>query len=253
MSALYRKIAKALIEKIHDVDLHVGDKLPTESSLMNDYRASRNTVRESLRELETLGYIRRRRGTRAVVVKRGLNEKFINSVQSVHDLLRYPFHTISRFISSELIVADNALATRLASECGEKWQKVEILRLSIETQTPIGFSEIYVKEKYAHQMKKFDFEHPIYMQLEDATLCAFKTIRQNLTAGLANANVASRLDIALNSVVISTRTEFITADGDAPEIGFGHFRADRYSVESVLERHLDDGQEEVFLEQIDGE
>ena len=65
MAALYRKIAMSLLKKIHYAELNVGDKLPTESSLMSLYGASRNTVRECLRELEILGYIRRRRGTRA--------------------------------------------------------------------------------------------------------------------------------------------------------------------------------------------
>ena len=251
MAALYRKIAMSLLKKIHYAELNVGDKLPTESSLMSLYGASRNTVRESLRELEILGYIRRRRGTRALVIKQVADDKFINSIQSVHDLLRYPLHTISRFINSELVIAGPVLALRLAAARDTRWQKIEILRLSIETENPIGYSEIYVQEKYARAIDESDFERPIYVQLEDNTNCSFQTIRQNLTAGLAEANVSSRLGIPVGAVTITTRTEFMTAEGDIPEIGFGHFRADRFSVESVLQRDLDRGQSQLVLERVD--
>ena len=148
MTALYRKIAKSLIDLIKQHELNVGDKIPTEARLMKQYKASRNTVRESLRELEMLGYTRRRRGTRSVVIEKKPEEKFVNSVQSVHELLRYPIHTISRFINQESVVANKDLAGRLQTEEGTLWQKIEVLRQSVELETPIGYSEIYIQDLY---------------------------------------------------------------------------------------------------------
>ena len=87
MASLYRKIARSLIDLIKLNELNVGDKMPTEARLMEQYNASRNTIRESLRELEMLGYTRRHRGTRSIVIEKQPEEKFVNSVQSVHELL----------------------------------------------------------------------------------------------------------------------------------------------------------------------
>ena len=251
MPALYRKIARSLIDLIKQHELNVGDKIPTEARLMKQYKASRNTVRESLRELEMLGYTRRRRGTRSVVIEKKPEEKFVNSVQSVHELLRYPIHTISRFINQESVVANKDLAGRLQTEEGTLWQKIEVLRQSVELETPIGYSEIYIQDKYSIDSEKYNLENPIYLQLEDMYNFSFKTIRQTLTAEVSDANISSRLNIPVESVIMKTRTEFITAEGDIIEVGFGHFRADRFSVESVLERGLNHRTNLEFMEQVD--
>ncbi|MBT5797115.1 MAG: GntR family transcriptional regulator [Porticoccaceae bacterium] len=251
MPALYRKIARSLIDLIKQHELNVGDKIPTEARLMKQYKASRNTVRESLRELEMLGYTRRRRGTRSVVIEKKPEEKFVNSVQSVHELLRYPIHTISRFINQESVVANKDLAGRLQTEEGTLWQKIEVLRQSVELETPIGYSEIYIQDKYSIDSEKYNLENPIYLQLEDMYNFSFKTIRQTLTAEVSDANISSRLNIPVESVIMKTRTEFIAAEGDIIEIGFGHFRADRFSVESVLERGLNHRTNLEFMEQVD--
>ena len=80
---------------------------------------------------------------------------------------------------------------------------------------------------------------------------SFKTIRQTLTAQVSDANISSRLNIAVGSVIMKTRTEFITAEGDIIEVGFGHFRADRFAVESVLERGSNHESNVELLEQVD--
>lgn len=251
MPALYRKIARSLIDLIKQHELNVGDKIPTEARLMKQYKASRNTIRESLRELEMLGYTRRRRGTRSVVIEKKPEEKFVNSVQSVHELLRYPIHTISRFINQESVVANKDLAGRLQTEEGTLWQKIEVLRQSVELETPIGYSEIYIQDKYSIDSEKYNLENPIYLQLEDMYNFSFKTIRQTLTAEVSDANISSRLNIPVESVIMKTRTEFITAEGDIIEVGFGHFRADRFAVESVLERDSNHESNIELLEQVD--
>ena len=251
MASLYRKIARSLIDLIKHHELNVGDKMPTEARLMEQYDASRNTIRESLRELEMLGYTRRRRGTRSIVIEKQPEEKFVNSVQSVHELLRYPIHTISRFINQESVVANKDLAGRLQTEEGTLWQKIEVLRLSVELETPIGYSEIYIQDKYSIDPENNSLENPIYLQLEDMYNFSFKTIRQTLTAQVSDANISSRLNIPVGSVIMKTRTEFMTAGGDIIEVGFGHFRADRFAVESVLERDSNHESDVEFLEQVD--
>jgi GntR family transcriptional regulator len=251
MASLYRKIARSLIDLIKLNELNVGDKMPTEARLMEQYNASRNTIRESLRELEMLGYTRRHRGTRSIVIEKKPEEKFVNSVQSVHELLRYPIHTISRFINQESVVANKDLAGRLQTEEGTLWQKIEVLRLSVELETPIGYSEIYIQDKYRIDPENNSLENPIYLQLEDMHNFSFKTIRQTLTAQVSDANISSRLNIAVGSVIMKTRTEFITAEGDIIEVGFGHFRADRFAVESVLERGSNHESNIELLEQVD--
>ena len=50
---LYRQIADQLRRMIESGDLKAGTQVPTEDQLMEEYRASRNTVRGALKELAT--------------------------------------------------------------------------------------------------------------------------------------------------------------------------------------------------------
>jgi GntR family transcriptional regulator len=54
---LYREISEDLRHKIGSGELAQGGQLPTEDELMILYRASRNTVRNAIKELSTLGLV----------------------------------------------------------------------------------------------------------------------------------------------------------------------------------------------------
>ena len=54
---LYRQIADRLRRQIESGDLEAGMQIPTEDQLMEQYHASRNTVRGALRELTTRGLV----------------------------------------------------------------------------------------------------------------------------------------------------------------------------------------------------
>jgi GntR family transcriptional regulator len=54
---LYREIARDLRRKINSGALEQGSRLPTEDELMEEYHASRNTVRGALRELSIQGLV----------------------------------------------------------------------------------------------------------------------------------------------------------------------------------------------------
>jgi GntR family transcriptional regulator len=54
---LYRQIADQLRRKIESGELQAGMQMPTEDQLMEQHRASRNTVRGALKELTTRGLV----------------------------------------------------------------------------------------------------------------------------------------------------------------------------------------------------
>ena len=64
----YVTIYKEWKEKIESGQIAEGERLPTESSLMESYQVSRDTVRKSLNLLEQNGYIQRGRGRASLVM-----------------------------------------------------------------------------------------------------------------------------------------------------------------------------------------
>ena len=232
----YREIADLLIADIRAGAWQVGGQLPPESALVDRFGASRNTIRESLRILDSLGYIKRRRGTRSLLVSADPSDRFVNSVQSIGELLQYSQRTSSRLISVDLIVATGALAERLGVAVGSQWLRAQVLRIPKRSDTPIGFSEIFIAGRYAAVAERLDQGGPVYQQLEAMFDLNFARVEQSIEAAPESVSAATFLGVAEGSPLLAVRTDFVTAAGEVAEIGFGHFPAHRYRIEIMLER-----------------
>lgn len=66
----YRQVAAALTDHILAKQLRDGERLPSELALARQFGVNRSTVREALRELESLGLLARRPGGKQLVVTR---------------------------------------------------------------------------------------------------------------------------------------------------------------------------------------
>ena len=69
-SPMYRQIAEQLREEIQSGRLKPGEQLPTEGELRDRYKASRNTVRDALKWVISLGLVETRPGQGTFVVER---------------------------------------------------------------------------------------------------------------------------------------------------------------------------------------
>jgi GntR family transcriptional regulator len=67
---MYRRIADDLREQIESGQIEPGQQLRTEIELREDYEASRNTVRDAIKSLTTLGLVETRPGQGTFVVKK---------------------------------------------------------------------------------------------------------------------------------------------------------------------------------------
>jgi GntR family transcriptional regulator len=67
---IYRRIADRLREQIDSGELVPGQKLPTETELRKEHDASRNTIRDAIKWLTSLGLVETRPGQGTFVVKK---------------------------------------------------------------------------------------------------------------------------------------------------------------------------------------
>jgi GntR family transcriptional regulator len=65
---MYQSIADDLKTKIESGVLPAGKQIPTEESLQKDYKASRNTIRDAIKQLVSLGLVQTRPGQGTFVV-----------------------------------------------------------------------------------------------------------------------------------------------------------------------------------------
>jgi DNA-binding LacI/PurR family transcriptional regulator len=67
---MYRKIADALIDRIHKGELRTGDKIPTEAEIGEAYGVSRITVTRAIRELQNKDLVYRVKGSGTFISSR---------------------------------------------------------------------------------------------------------------------------------------------------------------------------------------
>jgi GntR family transcriptional regulator len=70
MATKYEEIANDLLRQIDSGSLAPGAKLPAEAELSKQYNASRNTVREAIRRLDSLGRVQARQGQGTFVTEK---------------------------------------------------------------------------------------------------------------------------------------------------------------------------------------
>lgn len=69
-------IVAQLIEKIQSGDFTVGEKIPTELELIEQFEVSRSVIREVITELRSLGYVETRHGIGTFVKEHSIEQNF---------------------------------------------------------------------------------------------------------------------------------------------------------------------------------
>lgn len=232
----YRDIAAALVAEIRDGRWRINDTLPTEMELVERFGVGRNTVREALRELQELGYIRRRRGTRSVLVMTNPEKSFVNSVRSAEELLDYGRATRATVLTRETVRIDQQLARRLDIEADGEMVRVGILRRREEQAAPFCYSEVYIDPAFSDVIDDFESEGELYTLIERRHGIVIRRVVQDIEAVAVDANISSRLNVPVDSPALLVRTKFYSSDGRLIEIGMVHFPAGRYAVRLRLDR-----------------
>lgn len=232
----YRDILDHLLSEIHGGRWQVGEAIVSEADLVNQFGTTRTTVRQALKEIETLGYIRRRRGTRSVLVSTDPSEDFVNSVRSIEEMLQYSRRTRSKLLKVSRVKADAKLAARLSEPVGSGWIKAEYLRNPLRGSLPIGYSEIYLSEAYGDIADGLTDDGTVYSLLQERYGGIIHKLDQEVQAAAADKHAADVLRVDKGSPILVVRTRFITGAGTTAEVGFGHFPAGRFRLEMVLER-----------------
>ena len=232
----YRQISTILIGEIREGRWKANDPMPTEMELVERFGVGRNTVREALRELQDLGYINRRRGARSVLAAINPENGFVNSVRSVEELVEYARMTTSTVLAIEDIRVGERLARHLDIAAGDDWVRVGLLR-SREAKGPaFCYSEIFLLPKFRDVIEKLGEENEVYALIEREHGVVIRRVVQETEAVLADANIASRLNVGVGSAILLVRTKFHASDGELIEIGLSHFPAGRYKVRIALDR-----------------
>lgn len=144
------QLRDALLELIKTRKLELGDKLPSEERLTEEFGVSRPTLREALKVLEQDGVIRTEHGRgRFIMAGAALYiERPITTFESVTDMVEgFGYTTTTRLLGLTEMAADGEIATGLHCEEGTPVLRIE--RLRSEGSRPILYSVDFIRAETA--------------------------------------------------------------------------------------------------------
>ena len=115
----YIEIGFKLIERIRNGEFDIGDKLPTERVLSEEYHVPRGIIRDSLTMLEVSGYIKIRQGSGIYVYSLKPNGILASGNNEI-DIQIGPF---------EMLQARQLLESNIASLAAKKATKADIIKI----------------------------------------------------------------------------------------------------------------------------
>lgn len=234
----YREIAQDLVLQITSGRQPVGGLLPTEMNLMEQYGASRTTVRSALRELQEMGLIsrRRNRGTQVIGLPRA--GAFTQSLDTLDDLVTLAQTAKRKILSSKEVVIDVAQARDIGCAPGSRWLQIRLLRQQDGAKEPLGWTEAYIDPRY-ERLPRLAAKHPeqLFCDLIETLYgrrIAF--IEQTISGCLLAPEIAKILGEPEDSAGLTIRRQYRDSARALVLVTVSIYPAHRYSLKTTLVR-----------------
>ena len=139
---LYHQLKTAILGDIQGGCWKPGDRLPTEDALIARFHVSKITVRQALRDLAAMGYIRRAQGRGTFVLHPPLEEGPRELTSFTGEMRGHGRVATSRVIEQEVVEAPGDIASRLDIAPGAPVFRLQRLRLA--DGEPMGLQTAYI-------------------------------------------------------------------------------------------------------------
>ena len=153
----YYQIAQGLREQIASGRLKPNDQIPTEEALCHQYKVSRGTVQQAIRELVRDGLIRRERGRGTFVNQLPKpHSTFFTLISFAQDMQRQGRVPSTKVLTAEQRSASPDVAERLGLAIGEP--VLVIVRLRLADGQPVAYETRYLASALCPRLLDHDLE-----------------------------------------------------------------------------------------------
>lgn len=237
--ALYQRISEDLLRKISSGALPVGTLLPTEMALMASYRASRNTVRMALQQLQARGLIsrRRNRGTMVEALPGG-TATFTQSLTSLEGLVTLASAAQRQILASQDVVLDAAMAKSLQCQPGSCWHHMALVRREPGKPRPLGWTDAYVDPHY-RQVRELAERHPDKLLtdlIETLYGRRIETVEQTVSSCAVSQEMSQPLGVAKGTPALRVLRHYRDAARHLVVVTRSLYPENRYSMTTTLVR-----------------
>lgn len=198
MLPVYIRIRDILLEKISSGEFKIGDKLPSERELSETYKISRMTGRNVLTQLVDLGYAYRLKGKGTFVKFPNIERDFVKLSGFSQMLESKGIKPSNKIVESEIIVADNKIASLLETSIGTEVYKIVRIRYGNKIELALEYS--YLPVSLFENLLQYDFEKDsLYKVIEENYNYKLKYSKQWIKITTLNANESKLLNVNKNT------------------------------------------------------
>ncbi|NIF77107.1 GntR family transcriptional regulator [Paraburkholderia sp. Cy-641] len=205
-------LARTLMQDIREGKLRVGDLLPTEAELCETWSLSRYAVRQAVLKLCNLGMISRQAGVGTRVIADRPQTRYVQSMDTLSDLVRYAQGTTLQVSARRTIQTDDAHAALLRCAPGAKWLHIAGVRHGGDSATePIALVDIYVDKAFS-QLPGLarTLDTPVYTMVEEQYGVRMTRVEQEVQGVLVDGEQARALQVKSGSAGLRIiRTYFV--------------------------------------------
>lgn len=239
---LYYQVENVLREKIISGAFTAGQKLPTESELIDQFGVSRITVRQALAALAHENLIDRRQGSGTFVAQRRTRKRKFEGVThltgSLDELIEMGLDTPVKMLEINCIEADKHEAELLQVKPGT--QVYMLKRLRLHEGMPYSLIVNYLPQEIGEKLTEEEFSSGTILQtIENKLGYRLHDARQQIKAELADPYVADLLNVRVGSALLSIERTVYTDKGKPVEYVHTLYRSDIYGFSVYLRREIE--------------
>ena len=232
---MYRQIADTIREKIRNGEYKVGEALPTEAQLREDFSVSRVTIRQALKLLIENEELKSVQGSGTYVKESKVNYDIYQQSTFNEKWAHLNVATHSDVLTFEIILPDLVIADHLNIDESERIFHVK--RVRFLEDHPITFEETWMP---LHLFPDLTFEvmqKSKYDYIENTKGMIIDRSEQEIIPVLPSEEIAKLLKIENNHPIIEKRTRSFLTDGTVFEYSRNHFTTSDYKFTLIAKRH----------------
>jgi len=232
---LYQWLSETLREDISQGLYKPGDALPTEHELMRRYDLSSTTVRRAVHDLVREGLIYRKAGKGTFVMRTRVEEHLSRLTSFSEEMHNRKIAPSFRLVNARRCVPAAEVARILNLAADQEVYYIE--RVLLGNGEPIALTKGYWRLEIGEQLAQFDLNQcGLYEVMEKTLRIPLVEAQESISGGIADADVAKKLDIQRKSPLLVQRRVSFTANMRPLEHTTTYYRADRYEYKIRLAR-----------------
>jgi GntR family transcriptional regulator len=230
---IYVQLKDLLKETIVRKDLKMGQKVPSENDLVNEFNISRMTVRQAIKELEREGYVHVKRGE-GTFVKQTLQTQMLVKLDGFsREMYKLGYKTDSKLLEASPVdfSKECEAAYKGLNEKAEK-ALVRIKRIRFLEGKPYAIETSYLNSEMGEKLLAKDLtrEFSIYQFIEKELSIHLSRAEHIIKPDLAKGTVAALLKIREGSPVLIIKGTTFSKEGKPIEYLEGIYQGDEYKL-----------------------